>query len=174
MNDTISGEGLIGTGHGMSYINSSTVVDANVSGQTLNFDLNGGTITNDNLLEAANGGTLLFSSRTGGNSGATIKASGTGSQVVLNTTTVQGGTLTGPLVAENGSLLDGTTSDGITTNNLTISDGSTVSIAGTVHNTGTVTLQGTGDQTALYAGNSSSALATVVSYFGVWTGIGAQ
>ncbi len=161
VNNTISGEGQIGVGHAVSYVNeSSAVVDANVNGQTLTFNLSG-TLTNDNLLEATNGGTLLFASQTVGNSGATIKASGTGSQIVLNSTTIQGGTLSGPVTANAGTLLDGTTSDGITLNNVTVSDGSQVSIAGTVHNTGSITLKGTGDQTALYAGNGSTVVTTL-------------
>ena len=156
VNNTISGEGLIGAAHAMGYINGgSAVVDANVSGESLTFNLGGSLLTNNNLLEATNGGSLVLLNQVVGNSGATIKASGTGSQVVLNAATIHGGSLTGAVTANTNSVLDGTTSDGITVNNLTISDGSFVTVAGTVHNTGTITLASTGDQTSLYAGNGA-------------------
>jgi fibronectin-binding autotransporter adhesin len=165
VNNTIQGEGSIGFGHGMQFLNDAAgLVNANVNGQTLTIQTPGGT-TNANILEATNGGTLEIYATTVNNGNGTIKTdSVAGSAVLLDNSTVQGGTLTGNIQTENGTLLDGRSSvQGTLTNGgmVTALNNNTLYILGTINNTGTILLNGAGNGTYLYAGNNSAGTTTL-------------
>jgi hypothetical protein len=115
-NNTIEGTGVIGNGS-LSITNGGTI-NANVSPLVLNapleIDSDSGGITNTNLLEATNGGQLEIYNSTVTNSGTGAKieangadGSGNASSVLLNATTVNGGTLSttgaGVIYGESGS-----------------------------------------------------------------------
>ena len=147
--ETIQGAGQIGAGN-LTLINSSSgVIDANQS-TTLFINPNGGT-TNTGLMEATAGGTLEFETDAVTNTNGTISA-GTGSQVVLFTGSITGGTLTS---TGTGAF---NVTDNFTLNTLTLSTGSTLNIlnseqlnlgAGTITNNGTINLNGGNNGTIL-------------------------
>ena len=136
---TIQGAGVIGF-NGLSLINSGTV-DANTSGQTLEFDsMTNGTNNAGGLLEATNGGTLLIDG-IGVTGGGTITANTGGTVQLVGNTNVQGGTLNnigGTLGTPNGNaaILDGSTGAGAITINGTYTNGvgSSTEILGTINN----------------------------------------
>ena len=111
--ETITGFGTIGNGH--IFVTNNATIDANVSGTTLTVNPNGSAAsTNTKTMEATNGGTLQLLGASWTNTGGTISA-GTGSSVVLNGTTITGGTLTtagtGTMTSVN-STLNGLTNSG--------------------------------------------------------------
>ncbi len=173
---TIAGAGTIGF-NGLSLINQGTV-NANASGQTLEFaSMTNGINNTGGLLEASNGGTLLFDGIAVGGGGTLTANAGSTVQLIGNTDIV-GGTLNnigGTLGTPNGNaaFLDGSTSAGSITINGTYTNGlgSTTYILGTINNrnnfqlnagggansvliidSANVTLQGGGTVTMSYSG----------------------
>jgi len=156
---TIQGGGMIGP-H-LTLANQGTI-NANLTGAALLFNqATGATNTNTATMEATNGATLQLQTGGGGsinNTGGTIKAVGTGSQVQLTGfgTTITGGTLTtsgGGLIVETAggiSTLSGLTNSGT----FSILDGATVNLEGTLTNTGTIQLNAGGNLTTLNAPNN--------------------
>ncbi len=149
---TIQGAGTIGNG-GLAVTNSGTI-DANAAGGLL---LNGsGGITNTGLLEATKGDTLTINTSVA-DTGGTIKASGTGSDVILSSASITGGTLN----ATGGGVL--TPTGTVSLDNVTLSSGTVYPIAtgtqtnlsGTFTNGGSVTMSGgNGNNAALVLENS--------------------
>ncbi len=138
----------------MALSNSGTV-NANASGQALL--LNGGGVTNTNLLEASSGGYLQISGLTVNNSGGNITANGSSNVQLLNGASIQGGTLTnngnffGTLTGHSASL-DGSTGAGaITLNGTYTSDLNTNTyLLGTITNNNNIQVNGgSGSNTAL-------------------------
>jgi len=131
--NTIQGSGQVGinnSGFAFTLTNNGTI-NANSSGNTLQVAPSN-TVTNTNLMEATNGGTLaLIGSFT--NTGGTIQATGASSVVELNGSAITGGTLT---TSGGGTVQNSGTA---TLNGVTISDGSTF----TAVNASSTTLQGT-------------------------------
>jgi uncharacterized protein with beta-barrel porin domain len=131
--NTIQGAGQLGISNaGFAFtLNNAGIINANQSGGTLRVAPTN-TVTNTNLMEATNGGTLaLIGAFT--NTGGTIKAMGAGSFVDFSGSTITGGTLTtqsGGAIGNNGTA---------TLNGVTISSGSTV----TALNASSTTLQNT-------------------------------
>ena len=82
------GPGALFNGSNNAIVNSGTI-SADVAGGTITISSLGGGLTNNGLLEARNGGTLVLSSNITGNSGSQISA-GTGSTVLQNGVTVSG------------------------------------------------------------------------------------
>ena len=178
---TIQGAGTIGF-NGLSLINQGTV-DANASGQTLEFaSMTNGINNAGGLLEASNGGILLIDGITVAG-GGTITATAGGTVQLIGNTTIQGGTLNnigGTLGTLNGNAatLDGSTVAGAITINGTYTngEGSTTSILGTINNKNNfqlnagggansvleigsnVTLQGGGTVTMSNSGGGGSAI----------------
>src|SRR5271167_3495330 len=173
---TIQGAGTIGF-NGLSLINQG-VVDANTSGQTLEFSsMTNGINNTGGLLAASNGGLLYFNGITVG-AGGTITAATGGTVQFIGNTVIQGGTLNnigGTLGTPNGNAatLDGSTVAGAITINGTYTNGlgSTTYILGTINNknnfqlnagggsnsvliidSANVTLQGGGTVTMSYSG----------------------
>jgi fibronectin-binding autotransporter adhesin len=102
VNNTIEGQGLVGRTNtsNISIINQSAgIFDANVTGQELRVATTGGnTITNSGAFRATNGGYLAlsgaFSAGAFDNTGGTISASGSGSEVRMDSNiAISGGTL---------------------------------------------------------------------------------
>ena len=87
--DTIQGAGLIGDSGALTIVNQATI-DANVSGQTLNANQGGGSVTNTGTLEATGGGVLQLFSTVTNQTGGAVTANGGTINVVG---TISGGTL---------------------------------------------------------------------------------
>lgn len=151
---TIQGGGEVGP-H-ITLANQGTI-NANVNGTILrvNQDIDG-TDTNTAILEATNGGILqLETSGTGSinNTGGTIEASGTNSQVQLMGfgTTITGGTWTtssgGTIVepAGGGSYINGVTNTGT----FSIQNGAIVNLLGNITNNGSISVNSTGNLTLI-------------------------
>jgi hypothetical protein len=129
----IRGTGQIGY-DSLSVVNSAAgIIQADVSGQTLSLD-GSGTFTNNGLMRAQNGGTLLLDGSSAGvfNNNATVRSEN-GSDVSILFSKIVGGTLdntgsTGTLTLNNGTIRD-----------VTIAAGSTVTTGatrpGTIENT---------------------------------------
>ncbi|HXZ14998.1 MAG TPA: hypothetical protein VEH77_03355, partial [Roseiarcus sp.] len=86
VDNTIQGFGNIGSNTSLAFVNQGTV-NANVSGQTLT--LTGGGVTNSNLLEVTNNGTLAITTSVN-NTGGAITANG-GTVAISNSATITGG-----------------------------------------------------------------------------------
>jgi hypothetical protein len=148
---TIQGTGTIGFGS-MALHNTGTI-DANDADHGLLISTSNGT-TNTGTLEATNGGTLQLSSDTFDNVGGTIKALN-GSKVQLASgAVIEGGTLstdsghgsTISTLSGSSALLDGLTLG--TLNNagaFVASNNSTTNLQGTINNTGSISLNSTGN-----------------------------
>lgn len=143
--ETIQGGGTIGNNL-LTLVNSGTI-DANVS-TALNINPSGGT-TNTGTLEATGGGTLnLFGNVT--NTGATIQATGASSTVVLNAATITGGTVTagsGSTIQSLGGTLSGLTTAGT----VQVPNNNTLTLVGSINNTGALQLNSVGNNTELLA-----------------------
>jgi hypothetical protein len=140
VDNTIQGQGSLGGG--MTIINRKTIV---ASGGTLTIYSNPAGTTNAGLMEADSGATLEFASAVPiSNSGGTINALN-GGTVVLGSQTVSGGTLTsagtGVFMQSPGG--GGPTLSGLTfSGKYTIPSGASVSLLGTINNTGVFQTQG--------------------------------
>ena len=160
---TLQGTGVVGNS-GLSFLNSgSGVVNANANGLILLF--NGtGSMTNQGLMEATGGGILNISSGPVNNAGGNITADG--GSVVIQSSAIQGGTLTakngGTLSTLGSSFLDGTVgASGITVSAGTtyLNDvGNTTSIAGTLTNNGTLVVNGGNGNNGVLGLNANTTL----------------
>ncbi len=153
VDNTISGGGNLGDGQ-LTLVNQAHgTIDANQAAAALVLNTGGGTTTNQGLLEATAGGNLVLDSAVL-NTGATIEAAGAGSTVTLASDVI-GGTLKslsgGAFVTAGGAgQLDGQSSHAVTVaGSLTVADNTSFNIAGTINNTGTITLGSTADSTNL-------------------------
>ena len=176
--ETIQGTGIIGNG-GLTLVNSASgIINANVTGQTLT--INPGNVLdahsplqNQGVLEATNGGTLLFVNQNVVNTNNTITATGTGSSLLLQYTTINGGTLA---TSGGGTMqtVSSATLNGVTLNGNYLSDlGTTTTISGTISHTGTLTINaGSGYNTYLNIAGSTTLTGgtTTLAYTGSGTG----
>jgi len=180
---TIQGSGTIGSNDVYTdpylTLNNYATIDANTSGQTLNI-LTDGTVTNNSVLEATNGGTLNLNLDGGLNNpilngGGSITA-GAGSTVNVTNSAIDGGTLTtsgsGVMQTVDTAYLNGSTSQGAITLtngttytagadtltyvagtlNLGTTTGSTLALSGAVQLVGATTLSGTGGMVNMTGG----------------------
>jgi hypothetical protein len=151
---TIQGVGNIGP-HFL-FANQGTI-NANVKGAILNvIQESSGTDTNTATMKATNGGILVV--QTGGssslnNTGGTIEAIGTGSQVQFgNGTTITGGTLT----TSSGGMLQvnagaGVFENGVTNNGtFTVQNNGSLYLQSNLTNNGTISLNSAGNLTYLF------------------------
>jgi fibronectin-binding autotransporter adhesin len=161
VNNTIQGEGVLGQGSATTIINQAGgVINANSTGGALSTVLEfdpGVTATNQGLMEATNSGELLIQSTTIDNAGGNITANGSGASLVLNTATIQGGTLN----VLNGATLENISSstelDGSTQGALTLNGtftgilGTQTTLIGTFNNNGNIQIDGgSGNNTYLF------------------------
>ncbi|MGA9897112.1 MAG: choice-of-anchor D domain-containing protein [Terriglobales bacterium] len=165
VSNTLQGTGVIGS-NGLAVTNQAGgIINANVAG-TGSLTLNPNGLTNQGLLEATAGGTMVLSSTTTNGTG-TIKVNGaTSTMEFVNGTAIQGGTLasvnSGVLTVAGGNAiaLDGSTAQG----SLTIvgtyvgANGSTTLLKGTIVNTGTIQLNETANNTFLSMATPSVSL----------------
>ena len=153
-NNTIQGQGYI---YALSSFQNAGIVNANVSGGTLQID--GVTTTNTNTLEATGGGTLSIYSTTVNNAGGTI-STGSTSSVVINNSTIEGGNLT----SGTGAAIQGTGS--VYLDGVTLTTGSTYSVNGGQKtyltadfvNKGTVNIGVLGNAATLFADNNGGTI----------------
>jgi hypothetical protein len=164
--NTISGVGNIGVN--VIDITNQSLIDANVTYTGTNplvIDANV-TVTNTGTLRASNGGFLDLGGGTYTNTGGTILATGTGSIVQLdNQSVINGGTLStslGGLIQAAPGLT--TTLNGVTnTGSYSGTNNSDTNLVGTITNSGTMTLNSTGNTTRFVLGASPATLTG-----GVW------
>jgi plastocyanin len=161
VDNTISGSGVIGSGGYPSNLlaldnQAAGVIDAtdNAGGQ-LTIDTGNGSVTTTNagLIEGTGTAGLLIQATALDNSGGTISA-GTGSRVDLQNSVIYGGTLqtsgTGIIdTVDSGSTLNGASVGGALTNSgaVAVNSGDTLTVAGTIHNTGSITVGRSGAAT---------------------------
>jgi hypothetical protein len=145
VNNTIQGAGVIGY-NGLNVLNTAGgTIDANSTGQALLFQSYG--LTNNNVVEATNGGILQFNGGTVFNGGGSLTASGAGSDLQLyGGVNVRGGSLssigggTVDTLASQSAALDGSTTQGaVTLNGLYTGElNSSTYLLGTIVNNGTL------------------------------------
>ncbi|MGA2021128.1 MAG: hypothetical protein ABSH02_11110 [Candidatus Sulfotelmatobacter sp.] len=144
--ETITGAGLINQG---TFTNNGTI-NANISAATLTLQAFTAA-TNTKTMEASGGGTMEFNGSSWTNTGGVIEAE-TGSGVNLTgNTTITGGTLTTSgtgaitVLANNDANLASLTNSGT----LNIQNNTQTQLTGPITNTGTITLQASGNSTYL-------------------------
>jgi hypothetical protein len=157
LNNTIQGSGQIGDGQ-LTLVNAGTISatggnDLYINGDTL--------VTNTALMEASSGGGLVFQNTTVANSG-TIAAVAT--NVLLQSATIQGGLLktgaTSAIEVQGGQVatLDGSASAVTNSGNLQIDNQGTVTVLGTLVNSGTITLNSSNQTTEFVIGSPTLTL----------------
>jgi hypothetical protein len=152
------GTGVV-LGAGTLANQASAVIDADTGGLVL--ETSGG-ITNGGLIEAT-GGLLLIEDTTVNNAGGTILAAGR--RVDLANVDIIGGALqttgTGAIAVTSGaSALDGTAGHSVTlSGNLIVQDNTSLTIQGSIINTGRISLAGGADITDLIVGAGGATLA---------------
>jgi Ca2+-binding RTX toxin-like protein len=166
VDNTISGAGTIGRNatygdsqYLLAFDNQAAgTVNANVAGHAL--ALNSLTVSNAGTIKATASGTISLINATVNQTGAgVLRADGAGSHVDLNGATIVGGLLAtsgGGLFRVIGgtNTLDSSTAYGAVTNagSLVVNSGNALLLVGTIHNTGTMTLQTNGNN--YYDGNT--------------------
>ena len=157
---TIQGAGNIGDDF-MTLVNRGTI-DANAgAGQNVLYVQTSAGTTNTGMLEATSGSTLSLYGNTFTNTGGTITAVGPGALVILqNGVTIAGGTLTdsggGVIESVNAdsATLDGSAHTITNSGTFSVHDNSTVTLLGTINNTGSIQLNSAGNDTYLRIGNT--------------------
>ena len=151
-NNTIQGAGNIGDSGALTIVNEATI-DANASGQNLNINQGGGSVTNTGTLEATGGGTLnIFSKVT--NTGGAITASG---GTVNIDATITGGTLnaTGASVDEDLQLLRTSSASRFRPGSTyTTGDGATTQLDTSLTNDGTFVIDGSAGNAIVNLGSN--------------------
>ena len=153
VSNTIQGAGQIGN-NGLAVTNQATIL-ANVAAQTLVLNPSG--LTNQGVLEAAGGGTLLLTATTFNNQAGTILVDGAASAMQFaGGATIQGGTLSTTNGGVLGAGLNQTiTLDGSTLGPLNIvgtytgPNNSTTIVEGTINTTGAINISATANNTFL-------------------------
>jgi hypothetical protein len=165
VNNTISGSGTLSDGLELAN-EAAGVIDANVPSSFNSFTILDTDVANAGLIEATAGGNLVIVSSPIANAPTgVIAAIGTNSVVTVAKGTITGGTLK---TASGGAIEvgdDGVTFDGSTpaspianAGNVMVTDNDTLTLLGTIDNSGTIKLDSTGDQTELIVGNEGAAL----------------
>lgn len=154
-NNKIHGYGQLGANQ--LLLNNQSNISADVNSQTLTVDASA-TITNTGLFKAENGGSLQLQNSTFNNQTGGSIQSDSGSQVFLQTLTLNDGHLTG-----SGTIRNTATS---TYSNLKINSGTTLDIdnntsatfSGTLNNEGRIDLNSAGNTTNFIAASSGLTL----------------
>jgi fibronectin-binding autotransporter adhesin len=150
--ETITGAGTIDSG---VFINNGTI-NANVSGQTLVLQSFAAGTANTKTMEASGGGTLEFNGSAWTNTGGTIEAEASSAVNLTGGATITGGTLTTSgsgainVLANNDVFLSGLTNSGT----LNLQNNTQTEFTGAMTNTGTITLEGDGNNTYLLINGS--------------------
>jgi YVTN family beta-propeller protein len=154
VNNAIQGAGFVGW-NGLNVVNQGTI-DANLPAQGT-LVVNPGGLTNEGLIEATAGATVQLNGSTFNNTGGTILASGTGSNVQFaNNATIQSGTLSASgggglgVATNNGLFLDGNVHGPLTiVGTYTGANNSSTYLIGTINNTGNIQLNAGANNTFL-------------------------
>jgi YVTN family beta-propeller protein/adhesin HecA-like repeat protein len=154
VNNAIQGAGFVGW-NGLNVVNQGTI-DANLPAQGT-LVVNPGGLTNEGLIEATAGATVQLNGSTFNNTGGTILASGTGSNVQFaNDATIQSGTLSASgggglgVATNNGLFLDGNVHGPLTiVGTYTGANNSSTYLIGTINNTGNIQLNAGANNTFL-------------------------
>ena len=142
---TIEGEGNIGSNLLEIENQSGSLITANVSGKTLTVDTNSAGGVNTGQMQAENGGLLNINGSVLDNDGGTIEAQ-TGSEVELTNSTIAGGTLTTSgsgvvsTAAGSNTFLEDVTNEGTFVGKFNSDTG----ISGTITNSGSMTMTSAG------------------------------
>ncbi len=164
VSDKIVGAGEIGDGTALGFTNAAAgIVDANVSNQLV---INTGSVTASNagLFEAtAGGGGLVL--QTAVNNATSGRIAASGAEVYLNGATILGGTLSSTagysVQVVSTSALDGTANEVTNAGSLVVDTGQTLSVLGTLNNTGVLSLQSTGYNSDVIFGVGGTLTSTV-------------
>ena len=167
VNNTISGAGHLGNGM-LTLINGTAgVIDATYADNALVLNT-GSTLANSGLIESTGGATLVVQNTTVNDSTGGTLLAGAGSVVNLETgTTVAGGTVnssgTGQVVVayNNAATLDGSAQILTNLGTVAVQDYGTLSLLGTIANSGAITLGSTNDSTYLQVGPGGATPGTV-------------
>lgn len=166
VNNTISGAGTLAAISGNFVNDAAGVVDATGIANPLILTTGSNPIVNAGILEATGPGGLEIKSSVENASTSVIAATGAHAVVsILDNSTVTGGTLKtasgGAIdVGAAGVTFDGSTpADPVTnTGSVVVLDSFGLTLLGTIDNSGTITLDSTGDPTTLTVGNGGAAL----------------
>jgi hypothetical protein len=161
VNETISGAGALGNGS-LALVNGAAgVIDATGSA-SLVVNTGTSTTTNSGLMEStASGGLVLQSVVSNTGTGAIAAAGG---DVYLQSADIQGGTLStsggGAFIVGYGqpATLDGSTSAVNSTGIFDINDNASLTVLGSIVNSGTISLLSSGDATRFIVGSSTATL----------------
>ena len=164
VNDKIVGAGQIGAGSALAFTNDTGgLVDASASNQLI---INTGSLTSVNagIFEATKGsGGLVL--QTAINDGTTGKIEASGGNVLLNGATILGGTLSSTagssVQVETSSGLDGTAHAVTNAGSFVVNTGETLSVLGTLNNTGVLSLQSTAYNSDVVFGTAGTLTSTV-------------
>lgn len=150
--NVISGTGTIGDA-ALNLINKATITATGTSPLVINAGR--GVANSGSLLAQGTGGLGITNTAVTNTSSGKLSALA-GSHIDLNGASIIAGTLSGPInVLGTGNLLDGSTKQGAivaaveNVNVATITDGASLTLAGTIKNGGTFALNSTGDHTEL-------------------------
>jgi hypothetical protein len=154
VDNIISGAGNIGDAHMMLTNEHGGVINANVL-TPLTVDTASSLVTNFGTMQATNSGTLILNSPIA-NTGGTILAAGSGSEIIVNAPITGGSVLTsggGTILFNNTNFsLDGRgTHPATNTSNLQVANGHSIWLYGVINNTGTIGLNSTGVNTDMLA-----------------------
>lgn len=164
----ISGAGVIGNGN-LTVVNQSTI---DATGTANHLVIAAAATTNTKIMEASSGSTLELQKPIN-NKGGTIEAL-TGGTVLLNGATISGGTLktagTGSFQVNTGTL-DGTTSVVTNSGAFIVANRSSLTLQGTINNTGVIALDATGgclalDQPTTLEGSGIVTMTSTNCFFG--------
>ncbi len=164
VNDRIVGAGQIGDGSTLGFTNqASGIVDANVSNQLV-INTGSAIASNAGIFEAtAGGGGLVL--QTAINNGTTGRILASGAEVFLNGATILGGTLNSTagfsVQVETNSALDGTANKVTNAGSLVVNSGETLSVLGTLNNTGVLSLQSVSYDSDVIFGTPGTLTSTV-------------
>ena len=163
-NDKIMGAGQLGDGTALGFTNAAAgIVDANVSGQLV---INTGSVTatNAGVFEAtAGGGGLVLQTAVNNGTAGSIEANG--AEVFLNGATILGGTLSSTsgfsVQVQTNSALNGTANAVTNAGSLVVNPSETLSVLGTLNNTGVLSLQSNGYDADVVFGATGTLTSTV-------------
>ncbi len=163
LNNTISGAGQIGLNQ-LTLINDATINAT--GGNVLLLQSSATPIVNNGLLEATNSaGGLVINTTTISNASGTVTAAG--GNVYLQSGTIAGGLVStlgaAAIVVQYGNIggFDGSASALTTSGSVDVNNNGTLSLLGTIINTGTISLLSTNAYTDLVIGGSTASTVTL-------------
>ena len=161
VNNTIEGAGQLGTSQLTLVNDAAGVINANDS-DGLALTGGGTAVVNSGLIESTSTGGLYIETAVNSSTGGTILANG--GDVYLNGGTIQGGLLAtgasggGYFIQGGSSVLDGTAQAVTNASVVTLTDGTTLTLLGTIVNTGSIDISAANYTTDLIVGGATVTL----------------